>query len=80
MFLTTPPPGKRAGGVVVWLNLRLTARRWTSFTNAGWLAGARIVEGLEDEARGTCMEFKAGVDLDGNVLRVFYDFTWETRR
>ena len=64
------------GSLVVWLNLESRGevdelfRRWQA-------AGARILAEPEDKP-WNLREFRA-VDLDGNELRVFYDFTGELR-
>ena len=76
IFLTTPPPGKHPGASVVWLNLQ--SRQEVDELHQRWQAtGARILAEPEDKP-WNLHEFKAA-DLDGNQLRVFYDFTWETR-
>jgi uncharacterized glyoxalase superfamily protein PhnB len=65
------------GVVVVWLNLdsKLEVdelyQRWSA-------TGARILAEPEDKP-WRLREFRVG-DLDGNQLRVFYDFSWELRR
>lgn len=62
---------------MIWLNLSSRAevdelhRRWSA-------AGARIAE-LPAAKPWKLYEFLAG-DLDGNALRVFYDFAWEERQ
>lgn len=62
------------GAIVIWLNLDSNRdvdelyQRWKD-------AGARILAEPEDKP-WHLREFRAG-DLDGNQLRVFYDFTWE---
>ncbi len=77
MFLTNAPfravHGPRAP-VVVWLNLNSKQEvdelfeRWKE-------SGAKIVEAVEDKP-WHLREFRVA-DLDGNQLRVFYDFNWE---
>ena len=59
---------------VVWLNL--SSRADIDSLNERWSAGgARIA--LAPEAKPWSLyEFSAN-DLDGNVLRVFYDFAWQ---
>ena len=65
-----------AGPLVVWLNLSSRAEidelygRWSA-------AGARIAAPPSAKP-WKLYEFFAD-DLDGNVLRVFYDFAWEER-
>jgi uncharacterized glyoxalase superfamily protein PhnB len=78
MFLTNATFRQHysAGTVVVWLNLNSKQEvddlyhRWRD-------AGAKTVAELEDKP-WHLREFTAA-DLDGNQLRVFYDFTWELR-
>jgi catechol 2,3-dioxygenase-like lactoylglutathione lyase family enzyme len=79
MFLTNAPFHEHygtAGAVVVWLNLNskhevdALYQRWKD-------AGARILAEPEDKP-WHLREFRVG-DLDGNQLRVFYDFGWELR-
>ena len=63
------------GPATIWLNLNSKAevdelyQRWRA-------AGARILAEPEDKP-WYLREFRAG-DLDGNQLRVFYDFSWES--
>ena len=80
MFLTNGPfrAGYGAcGPVMVWLNLNSKQEidelyhRWRQ-------AGARIIAEPEDTP-WNLREFRVE-DLDGNQLRVFYDFSWELRR
>ena len=60
--------------VIVWLNLNSKQEvdelfeRWKG-------TGATIVEAVEDKP-WNLREFRVP-DLDGNQLRVFYDFNWE---
>ena len=77
MFLTNAPfrgAGGMKGPVIVWLNLNSKQEvdelfeRWKR-------AGAQIIEAVEDKP-WNLREFRAA-DLDGNQLRVFYDFNWE---
>lgn len=64
------------GPVIVWLNLNSKRevdelfQRWTE-------AGATIVDAVDDKP-WNLREFRAA-DLDGNVLRVFYDFSRDLR-
>ena len=65
-----------AGPVTIWLNLDSKQEvdelfhRWRE-------AGARVLATPEDKP-WNLHEFRVA-DLDGNQLRVFYDFSWELR-
>ena len=64
------------GPIVVWLNL--SSRAEVDDLHAHWCAtGARIAAPPATKP-WKLYEFLAN-DLDGNVLRVFYDFAWEDR-
>jgi uncharacterized glyoxalase superfamily protein PhnB len=80
MFLTNQPFRQHygnAGPVVVWLNLNNKQQvdelydRWRD-------AGAKILAKPEDKP-WHLREFTVA-DLDGNQIRVFYDFSWELRQ
>ena len=77
MFLTNAPFRAVNGPhspVIVWLNLG--SRQDVDGLFERWKeAGAKIVEAVEDKP-WNLREFKVA-DLDGNQLRVFYDFNWE---
>lgn len=80
MFLTDAPfrqGHKNASPVVIWLNL--DSKQEVDELYAKWKnAGAKILAEPEDKP-WHLREFTAA-DLDGNRLRVFYDFTWELRQ
>ncbi len=80
MFLTNAPFRQNYGNgktIVVWLNLASKQevdelyRRWRE-------AGAKVLDEPEDKP-WHLREFRVS-DLDGNQLRVFYDFGWELRQ
>jgi len=80
MFLTNArfrEPYGTAGAVMIWLNL--DSKRDVDELYQRWReAGARILAEPEDKP-WHLREFRVG-DLDGNQLRVFYDFSRELRR
>jgi hypothetical protein len=77
LFLTDA--NSRTGGiaappVVVWINLN--SKSEVDGLHRAWRdTGARIVAAPESKS-WNLHEFIAA-DLDGNLLRVFYDFAWE---
>lgn len=63
-----------AAPVVIWLNLN--SKREVDELHEQWIqSGAKIVSPPESKP-WKLHEFTAA-DLDGNLLRVFYDFAWE---
>lgn len=79
IFLTDAPFREHHGNiapVVVWLNLK--SKQDVDDLHHRWRqAGAKILAEPEDKP-WNLREFTVS-DLDGNQLRVFYDFTWELR-
>jgi predicted lactoylglutathione lyase len=79
MFLTNPAFREmygNSGPVVVWLNL--SSRQEVDDLHQQWRSSdAKIVSPPESKP-WKLHEFTAS-DLDGNLLRVFYDFSWETK-
>ena len=79
IFLTNPDFREEygnSGPVLIWLNLN--SREEVNELHAEWSSRqARIISPPESKP-WQLHEFTAA-DLDGNLLRVFYDFGWETR-
>jgi predicted lactoylglutathione lyase len=79
IFLTNPAFRQmygNAGPVLIWLNL--SSREEVNELHERWRdQQARIVSPPESKP-WKLHEFTAA-DPDGNLLRVFYDFAWETR-
>ena len=65
-----------AGPVVVWYNL--SSRAEIDELHATWSANGARIAAPPAAKPWKLYEFSAH-DLDGNVLRVFYDFAWEER-
>ena len=79
LFLTNAPfrePHGNCGPVIIWLNLD-SKREVDELCDRWRQAGAKILAEPEDKP-WRLREFTAA-DLDGNQLRVFYDFSWELR-
>ena len=79
MFLTNAPFRAGQGSnspVIVWLNLN-SKQEVDELFDRWKRAGARVLEAVEDKP-WNLREFRVA-DLDGNQLRVFYDFNWEVR-
>jgi predicted lactoylglutathione lyase len=79
MFLTNPAFRQSHGNsapVLIWLNLG--SREEVNELHHLWSRGnARLVSAPESKP-WKLYEFIAA-DLDGNLLRVFYDFAWESK-
>ena len=79
MFLTNRAfrePYGNAAPVLVWLNLN--SKQEVDDLYETWSRGeARLVSRPESKP-WKLYEFKVA-DLDGNMFRVFYDFSWENR-
>ncbi len=77
LFLTNSAfrePYGNTGPVLIWLNLN--SKKEVDVLYEAWSSrGARIVSKPESKP-WNLHEFTA-LDLDGNLLRVFYDFAWE---
>ena len=60
--------------VVIWLNL--DSKRDVDELYEAWSSGGARLLSRPESKRWNLHEFTAA-DLDGNLLRVFYDFAWE---
>jgi uncharacterized glyoxalase superfamily protein PhnB len=66
--------GSTGAPVVIWLNLN--SKSEVDELYEAWLSnGARIVS--QPESKPWHLHEFLATDLDGNMLRVFYDFAWE---
>ena len=63
-----------AGPIVLWINL--TSRAEIDALHAEWAAAGADIAAPPEAKPWKLYEFSAR-DVDGNVLRVFYDFAWE---
>src|SRR4030095_3100962 len=70
---SAPSTGPKSS-VIVWLN-RNSKQEVDELFERWKDTGAKIVEAVEDKP-WNLREFRVA-DLDGNQLRVFYDFNWE---
>jgi uncharacterized glyoxalase superfamily protein PhnB len=78
IFLTTPAFREthgNAGPVVIWLNL--SSREEVDALHRLWSGNSATIVSPPDSKPWNLHEFTAA-DPDGNLLRVFYDFAWET--
>ncbi|MBX9825824.1 MAG: VOC family protein [Xanthobacteraceae bacterium] len=64
------------GPVVLWLNV--ASRDEVRALHDRWAAAGANIAGAPEAKPYKLFEFLAE-DLDGNVLRVFYDFAWEAK-
>jgi predicted lactoylglutathione lyase len=65
-----------AAPIVVWINLN--NRSEVDELYEAWRRSKAEIDAPPESKPWHLYEFTA-TDLDGNVLRVFYDFSWETR-
>ena len=65
-----------AAPIVLWLNLNNRAE--IDALHAGWASAGVAIDEPPAAKPYKLYEFFAQ-DLDGNILRVFYDFSWEER-
>jgi uncharacterized glyoxalase superfamily protein PhnB len=63
------------GPVLIWLNLN-SKKEVDELCEAWSSCGARIV--CKPESKPWNLHEFTAMDLDGNLLRVFYDFAWES--
>jgi predicted lactoylglutathione lyase len=79
MFLTNPAFREQygnAGPVLIWLNL--DSREEVNELHELWARSEAKIVSPPESKPWKLHEFTAA-DLDGNLLRVFYDFAWETK-
>ncbi|HTS63995.1 MAG TPA: VOC family protein [Candidatus Acidoferrales bacterium] len=65
------------GPVMIWLNLN--SKLEVDELYERWRKAGAMILGEPQDRPWHLREFRAG-DLDGNQIRVFYDFSWELRR
>ena len=66
-----------AGAALIWLNL--DNKQEVNELYESWAANGALIVSEPESKPWNLHEFTAR-DLDGNCLRVFYDFAWELRR
>jgi predicted lactoylglutathione lyase len=79
MFLTNPDFREmygNSGPVLVWINLN--SREEVNALHAEWSSKQAKIVSPPESKPWNLHEFTA-TDLDGNLLRVFYDFNWELK-
>ena len=77
IFLTNPGFREQYGNtvpVLIWLNLN--SKQEVDDLYEAWSGGAARIVSKPESKPWNLHEFTAS-DLDGNLLRVFYDFAWE---
>ena len=79
IFLTNASfrePHRNSAPVVIWFNLN--SRDEVDELHRLWSGNGATILSRPESKPWNLHEFTAA-DLDGNLLRVFYDFAWETR-